>query len=118
MTGENISKLIPVVVLLSLGIIEAIGGLYLKDRRSKNDFTIEVLSLVVLPTLIQPSIFLFIFWVAGSYFPSYEHYFSGISIGWHIIAFLVLDDMLQYWWHRLSHVSKVMWKLHRPHHVV
>jgi len=37
MTGENISKLIPVVVLLSLGIIEAIGGLYLKDRRSKND---------------------------------------------------------------------------------
>ena len=26
--------------------------------------------------------------------------------------------MLQYWWHRLSHVSKIMWKLHRPHHVV
>ena len=56
MTAENISKLVPVVVLLFLGIIEAIGGLYLDDRRSKNDFRIEVLSLVILPTLIQPSI--------------------------------------------------------------
>ena len=65
MTGENISKLIPVVVLLSLGIIEAIGGLYLKDRRSKNDFTIEVLSLVVLHTLIKPSIFYLFFGLQG-----------------------------------------------------
>ena len=37
---------------------------------------------------------------------------------WHVAAFLVLDDMTQYWWHRLSHVSPIMWKLHRPHHVV
>lgn len=118
MTNETISKLIPVIVLLFLGIIETVGGLYFNDRRTKNDFTIEVLSLVILPTLIQPSVFLFVFWFAGNYFPFYENYFLEISIWWHIIAFLVLDDMLQYWWHRLSHVSKVMWKLHRPHHVV
>ncbi len=118
MISENLSKLIPVIVLLFLGIIEAIGGLYLNDRRSKNDFTIEVLSLVILPTLIQPTIFLLVFWFAGNYIPFYENSLSEISIWWHVIAFLILDDMLQYWWHRLSHVSKVMWKLHRPHHVV
>jgi sterol desaturase/sphingolipid hydroxylase (fatty acid hydroxylase superfamily) len=26
--------------------------------------------------------------------------------------------MTQYWWHRLSHSNIMMWKLHRPHHVV
>jgi len=41
-----------------------------------------------------------------------------LAIGWQIMAFLILDDMTQYWWHRLSHVNRMMWKLHRPHHVV
>ncbi len=29
---------------------------------------------------------------------------------------LVFDDMLQYWWHRLSHSTPWLYKLHRPHH--
>ncbi|NKI30453.1 sterol desaturase family protein [Muricauda sp. DJ-13] len=50
--------------------------------------------------------------------PGLENYFLDTSLWWHILAFLVLDDMTQYWWHRLSHANKKMWKLHRPHHVV
>ncbi len=34
------------------------------------------------------------------------------------MAFLIFDDMTQYWWHRLSHANRTMWKLHRPHHVI
>ncbi len=118
MTEEQISKFIPAIVLLILGIFEAIGGLYLEDKRTKNDFTIELVSLVTLPTLIQPGIFLLVIWIMGSFFPTMENFFLGYSIWWHILAFLILDDMMQYWWHRLSHVNRVMWKLHRPHHVV
>jgi sterol desaturase/sphingolipid hydroxylase (fatty acid hydroxylase superfamily) len=118
MEAQTISKLIPIIVLFIIGIIEAIGGLYFHDRRTKNDFTIEIISLATLPTLIQPGIFLLSMWFMGSYFPQYEDYFIEISIWWQVMAFLILDDMMQYWWHRLSHVSKIMWKLHRPHHVV
>ncbi len=118
MEQETISKLIPVTALLVLGIIEAFGGLYFDDKRSKNDFTIELGSLITLPTLIQPAIFLFIFWIMGFAFPALEDYFLDALIWWQILAFLVLDDMTQYWWHRFSHVNKKMWKLHRPHHVV
>jgi hypothetical protein len=50
--------------------------------------------------------------------PQYENYYAGTAIGWQVLAFLILDDMTQYWWHRLSHSSRMMWKLHRPHHVV
>jgi sterol desaturase/sphingolipid hydroxylase (fatty acid hydroxylase superfamily) len=102
MTEEQLSKFIPAIVMLVLGVIEAIGGLYFEDKRSKNDFTIELVSLVTLPTLIQPGIFLLVLWVMGDFFPHFENYFLEGS----------------YWWHRLSHVNRVMWKLHRPHHVV
>lgn len=118
MEEVTISKLIPAAVLLVLGIIESIGGLYFDDKRTKNDFTIELLSLVTLPTLIQPGIFVFVLWFLHSSLPGFEDYFLNTSIWWHLLAFLILDDMTQYWWHRLSHVNRGMWKLHRPHHVV
>ena len=118
MENEALSKLITVSVLLFLGIIEALGGLYFNDRRTKNDFSIELLSLITLPTLIQPGIFLFVLWFMGASFPGLEDYYLTSSLWWHVLAFLILDDLTQYWWHRLSHINKKMWKLHRPHHVV
>lgn len=118
MEEVTISKLFPVTVLLVLGIIESIGGLYFDDKRSKNDFTIELFSLISLPTLIQPGIFLLVLWLMGFAFPELEDYYIQASLWWHILAFLIFDDMTQYWWHRLSHVNRKMWKLHRPHHVV
>jgi hypothetical protein len=69
MENEALSKLIPVTVLFLLGIIESIGGLYFKDKRSRNDFSIELLSLLTLPTFIQPGIFLFVLWFMGAKFP-------------------------------------------------
>jgi hypothetical protein len=59
MEAEQISILIPALFLLFLGMIEALGGLYFNnDRRTKNDYAIEILGLVTLPTLIQPAILL------------------------------------------------------------
>ena len=118
MENEVLSKLIPVTVLFLLGVFESLGGLYFDDRRTKNDFSIELLSLITLPTLIQPGIFLFVLWFMGASFPGLEDYYITSSLWWQVVAFLILDDLTQYWWHRLSHVNKKMWKLHRPHHVV
>jgi hypothetical protein len=36
------SKLIPAAVLLILGILEALGGFYFSGKRSKTDYTIEL----------------------------------------------------------------------------
>lgn len=118
MSDEIFSKLIPTTVLLLLGLLEAIGGLYLHDRRTRNDFSIELISLITLPVLVQPGIFLLVFWIGNTWFLHYENSLMHWSFGMQLLAFLVLDDMMQYWWHRLSHSSRMMWKLHRPHHVV
>ena len=115
---ESISKLIPVLVLLILGIIESLGGLYFNDSRSKNDLTIELVCLTILPTFIQPAILTFVLFVMNLWFPLFEDYFISSSILWHISAFIIFDDLTQYLWHRFSHENSFMWKLHRPHHVV
>jgi sterol desaturase/sphingolipid hydroxylase (fatty acid hydroxylase superfamily) len=52
------------------------------------------------------------------FLPNLENYFINLHFMWQIVTFLILDDMVQYWWHRLSHTNMTMWKLHRPHHVV
>jgi sterol desaturase/sphingolipid hydroxylase (fatty acid hydroxylase superfamily) len=118
MEEEFISRLIPATVLLVLGLIEAVGGLYFHDRRTRNDLTIELVSLVTLPTLIQPGIFLAVIYGMQALLPQWENLFIASGFWWHILAFLLLDDLTQYLWHRLSHVNRTMWKLHRPHHVV
>lgn len=105
-------------MLLILGVMEAMGGLYFSDKRTKNDWTIELVSLFTLPTLVQPGIFVFTIWAGRTFFPGSEDLFVDSAWGWQIMAFLILDDMTQYWWHRLSHSNRIMWKLHRPHHVV
>ena len=101
MSDAIISKLIPTAVLLVLGILEALGGLYIDTKRTKNDFKVEVLSLAILPTLIQPTVFILSFWFMAAYFSEWENYFIEQSIGFCFIAFIVLDDLTQYWWHRL-----------------
>ena len=118
MEEQTISKLIPAAVLLILGAIEAFGGLYFEDKRTKNDFTIELLSLVILATLIQPAIFVSVLFGMSTFLSGFEDFFVASHLGWHVLAFLILDDMTQYWWHRFSHSNRKMWKLHRPHHVV
>ena len=115
---DSISKLIPLLVLLILGIVESLGGLYFNDKRSKNDLTIEFVCLTILPTFIQPAILTFVLFVMNLWFPIFEDYFISSSILWHILAFIILDDLTQYLWHRFSHENSFMWKLHRPHHVV
>lgn len=118
MREELYSKAIPAIILLITGIIEAFGGLYFEGKRTKNDFSIELLSLVILPLLIQPGIFLVIIWLGLTCFPNFDGALVDVPIWWHFVGFLIFDDMMQYWWHRLSHSNTIMWKLHRPHHVV
>ena len=112
------SKVIPLMTLLVLGGIEAMGGLYWDDRRTRNDWTMELVSLAVLPTVIQPGIFALVLFLSGRLMPdagdAWMHWPWWGQVG----ALLIADDLTQYGWHRASHRFKWLWKLHRPHHVV
>ena len=70
MEPKLLSKLIPAIFLLILGAIEVLSGFYIKNKRSKNDYTIEIISLLILPTLIQPAIIVTTIWFMGILFPT------------------------------------------------
>jgi len=112
------SKAIPIGVLLAAGVLEALGGLYWEDNRTRNDWTMELVSLVVLPTLIQPGIFLIVLTALACWAPTSQDLWVAWPLWAQACAFLLVDDLTQYAWHRASHHYKWLWKLHRPHHVI
>jgi len=116
--GVEHSKLIPLATLLVLGGIEALGGVYFDDKRTRNDFSIELISLAVLPTVIQPGIFLLVLGGMAWLLPAWDSALLSWPIWIQFACFLLFDDLTQYGWHRLSHHHPILWKLHRPHHVV
>ena len=118
MSAPAWSKAIPLGVLVVAGMLEAAGGLYWDDRRTRNDWTMELVSLAILPTLIQPGIFLIVLAALGLWMPAQQDMWTAWPIAAQCCAFLLVDDLTQYAWHRASHRYKWLWKLHRPHHVI
>lgn len=112
------TKVLPLLTLLLLGGIESLGGLYWNDRRTRNDWTMELVSLAVLPTLIQPGIFAVVLLLSNHFLSDWHDALAHWGVGLQVAAFLIADDLTQYGWHRASHHYKWLWKLHRPHHVV
>jgi sterol desaturase/sphingolipid hydroxylase (fatty acid hydroxylase superfamily) len=64
----------------------------------------------------QPLIIASVSLLGSRFFPEYQGAFGGISVFVALALFLMLDDMMQYWWHRASHSFSWLYNLHRAHH--
>ena len=108
------------VILLIYGFFAALEaaktGLLVKPGQKRSDWTVEALSSGALVLITQPLAIAGGAALAGWLAPGAED----LVAGWPFLAvfglFLVFDDMAQYWWHRLSHSTPWLYKLHRPHH--
>ncbi len=87
-----------------------------KPGQTRDDALVEVIGTAMLTLVTQPLVLLGGAGIAAFFAPQAQgalenwHYFSVFAL------FLIFDDMLQYWWHRLSHTVPWLYKLHRPHH--
>ena len=52
----------------------------------------------------------------GSQIPAYRLFVIAFGAVVSLGLFLLLDDMVQYWWHRASHTFPWLYNLHRAHH--
>ena len=105
-----------VVILLVFGIAEALLGAYKNSKRTWQDYVMELVSFPQLTVLIQPGVLLLVLFIGKSFFPAFEGRFFDLSYGWQFLILILIEDMPQYWWHRLAHHSPVLWKLHVAHH--
>lgn len=103
-------------LMLLFGILEAFGGLYKNSKRTKDDWWIEVMSFVHASTVSKPLIVLVTTFLLLQFFPRLENNYSHISLWYSLPLIMLVEDFIQYWYHRKAHEWKWLWNLHRPHH--
>lgn len=111
------STLFVIAIYIGFGLLElARSDLFRKREQCTHDGIVEVVSTVMLLTLTQPGIILFVHWLGIRFFPTYQGALSNVSVLIAIPLFLIFEDMMQYWWHRASHSFSWLYNLHRAHH--
>jgi sterol desaturase/sphingolipid hydroxylase (fatty acid hydroxylase superfamily) len=106
-----------IAIYLGFGLVEFLrSDLFSKSEQCRNDGIIEIVSTLLLLVVTQPLIIVAVNWLGLRFFPEYQGALSGISVFLAIPLFLVFEDMMQYWWHRASHVVPWLYNLHRAHH--
>ena len=91
-------------------------GFFHKEGQRRKDGIVEITSTLTLTVLTQPFVLLCGGLLAAALFPGQQDSLASLPILAQIGLFLLLDDMTQYWWHRLTHNVKWLYELHRPHH--
>lgn len=103
-------------ILLFFAIVEIIAGFWKNSKRTSSDWIQEAGGFIVLTGLIKPAIVLLVLSVGNLFFPTYSTTLHSLQVGWAFLIFILVDDILQYWYHRSAHEYEWLWKLHRPHH--
>lgn len=87
-----------------------------KQGAKRGDWVVEVISTVTLIAITQPLALFGGGFIASLIAPDAAAALGGLPVLAGVALFLIFDDMTQYWWHRLSHTTPWLYKLHRPHH--
>lgn len=109
-------------IFLIFALLEAKQGkLFKKSAEVSDDGKVELIGTLVLFVITQP----LVLFSAGALMllivPQYQGALNQGALGnssilLHIALLLIFDDMMQYWWHRLSHSTRFLYNLHRAHH--
>ena len=87
-----------------------------KPNEVKGDAMVELVSGSLLLVVTQPLTLFLAFKLCEWLIPQFKDTLTEWSFIKVFALFLIFDDMMQYWWHRLSHTLPWLYKLHRPHH--
>ena len=108
------ATIVVIVILLAYGLAEFLrSDLFSKKEQCRNDGITEAISTFMLLIVTQPLIIASVSLLGQRYFPEYQGTLGGLSVWAAILLFLLLDDMMQYWWHRASHSFAWLYNLHR-----
>ena len=87
-----------------------------KPGQTRDDGLVELISTGTLALLTQPFVLFAGGYVASLVAPESAGSLTTLPVIAQIGLLLVFDDMLQYWWHRLTHQVPWLYNLHRAHH--
>jgi sterol desaturase/sphingolipid hydroxylase (fatty acid hydroxylase superfamily) len=101
---------------LAFVLIELACSSFRQSSSSKRDVLIEVFGSSIMVAITFP----LVMWLSGmilnQLLPEKKDALAEIPWIAGFVLFLLLDDMTQYWWHRLTHRIPTLYALHRAHH--
>ena len=103
-------------ILFAFGAAEAVSGYLRRSKRNTGDWIQEFGGFLVLSLGIKPAIVLTVLFFGHTFFPQVQGILSDYAFSPLFITYILLDDLLQYWYHRSAHEYPFLWKLHRTHH--
>ena len=104
-------------IFIIFGLLEFFRTrLFSKPEQTRDDAMVEIIGSFVLLAITQPGIILAAQFILGNVAPQWQGALASIPLIAAIALFLVFDDMMQYFWHRLSHSVPFLYNLHRSHH--
>ena len=113
---ENFDVFLVLGVLIFFGLIESFAGYLRHSKRKKGDWLQEVMSFFLLSSGIKPAIVASIYILGNTIYPQGAGLLSQQSLIAVFLGYILIDDLLQYWYHRSAHEYPFLWKLHRSHH--
>jgi sterol desaturase/sphingolipid hydroxylase (fatty acid hydroxylase superfamily) len=116
MNAAQIQNVLVVCLIFGFAGMEIISRRYRTTvNATANDTKLELFMFLSLLAITQPLAILTTSKLGAWLAPQYK----GVLADWPwwamVGVLIVVDDMTQYWWHRLSH-SPLLWPLHRAHH--
>src|SRR5471030_2411473 len=103
-------------IFLAFVLIELACSSFRQASSSKRDVLIEVFGSSIMVAITFP----LVMWLSGmilnQLLPDKKDALAEIQWIAGFVLFLLLDDMTQYWWHRLTHRIPALYALHRAHH--
>jgi sterol desaturase/sphingolipid hydroxylase (fatty acid hydroxylase superfamily)/CDGSH-type Zn-finger protein len=103
-------------ILVIFGLSEAAFGYFANSKRSKDDVLTETINAIFLFAITKPIVVFMGLWLMKLVFPNQEKMFTPLPFWLGLMVFILVDDFLQYWYHRSAHEYKWLWKWHRAHH--
>ncbi len=112
----NIDFYLVIGILFCFCVLESLYGFLHRTQRNSGDWIQEFGGYVILGLFIKPLIVTVVYYLGYYLFPNSSTFLSGFSFLILLIIYLLIDDILQYTYHRAAHEYPFLWKLHRPHH--
>ncbi|PWA06216.1 sterol desaturase family protein [Flavobacterium psychrotolerans] len=102
-------------VLLGLGVIEFIFGLY-DNKWTSSERKVDIVCFLAPKLLLPPIIAFFSLKILPLVVPNFENALSWVPFWGGFFLIAIADDLTQYWYHRLHHQLPFLWLFHRTHH--
>ncbi|MBK7393036.1 MAG: sterol desaturase family protein [Chloracidobacterium sp.] len=112
----NLDGYIVIGIVLFFSLAETIAGYLTASKRTFGDWIQEAGGFIALSFIYKPLIVFSAFYFGGSLIPDVQNYVANSNLWAVFLIYLLVDDVLQYWYHRFGHEYGWLWKLHRPHH--